>query len=224
MLIAVMVLSTFVGYSAKAALDTIYENVLKTSSAQALEEGSRPFNFRSLKLPAVGTGGEGSLADLSVYVARGSGKVYVRIDDAENPILNPDTQESVKLAVEVARQVSNRNTSNVNIFYDIESPTIVVGGRSATAALAIATISLLRNESLRPDALITATIEPDEKGTLGKVNGIEPKANAVRLAGYSTLVIARGSAENAAEIEGRTGIRIIEADTIFDAYEEMRAK
>ena len=223
-LILLAVFSMLLGYSTKSSLDTVFENVLKSSSQAALDEGARPFNERELKLPAVGNDGEGALADLRVYLARGSGKVYVRID-LENPILNPDSQESVKIAVDVAKQVSNRNTSNVNIYYDIESTTQVVGGRSATAALAIATISLLRNETLRPGVLISATIESDDKGSLGKVNGILEKAKAAKAGGFSELIIAPGCTEDkGASIASQTGLKITEAETIFDAYQLMKAK
>lgn len=223
-LVLLAVFSTILGYSTKSSLDTVFENVLKTSSQAALNEGARPFNERELRLPAVGNDGEGSLADLRAYLARGSGKVYVRID-TENPILNPDSQESVKIAVDVAKQVSNRDTSNVNIYYDIESSTQVVGGRSATAALAIATIALLRNETLRPGVLISATIESDDKGSLGKVNGILAKAQAAKAGGFSELIIAPGAAEDhGASVESQTGIEITEAETIFDAYQLMKAK
>ncbi len=220
-LIAITLLSTFVGYSMKGALDTVFENVLKTSSQQALEEGARPFNERDLKLPAVSGNGTGALADLRVYLARGSGKVYVGID-TQNPILNPDTQDSVKIAVDVAKQVSNRDTSKVNIYYDIESKTAAVGGRSATAALAVATIALLRNETLKSGTLISATIEQD--GKLGPVTGVMEKALAAKDAGFSELIIAPGSAvEGAKTVEAQTGITITESDNIFDAYDKMKA-
>ncbi len=223
-LIIVAVFATLLGYSMKGALDTVYENFLQTTTSHALEEGAKPFAYRELKLPAVGQNGQGALADLRVYMARGTGKVYVQID-TQNPILNPDTQMSVKLAIDVAKQVSNRDTSGVNLYYDLESKTEVVGGRSATAALAIATISLLRNESLRPDTLITGTLEPDEQGTIGSVKGILAKAIAAKNAGYARLVVPKGeSFDDGTDVARATGMEIVEAETIFDAYNAMKAK
>lgn len=212
------------GYTFKSTFDDVFSNYLHQTRLEGLNEGAKPFNERTTMLPAVGIDGNGYLAELKAYVSRGSGKVYVRID-TENPILNPDTQTSVRLALNVARQVANRDTSNVNLYYDLVSPSGVVGGKSAGAALAITTIALLRNESLRKDALITGTLEPDEKGTIGKVNGIFLKAKAAKNAGYKTLLVPIGtSIERGVNVEKVTNIQIIEVNDILEAYEQMREK
>ena len=257
-LVVCVLFSVVLGYSLKEDVDNLYVSAASVSKKVAAAEtrgietgaqaGAVPFRSINLKLPAVDRSGAGQLADLSVELGRGQGKVFIRMDEG-SPLLNPDTQKSIKIALNIARQIAQRDTSNVNVYYDISTSTSLVGGESAGAAMTVATIALLRNESLRSDTLVTGTVEADEKGTIGTVGGILGKAKAVAAAGYKRLLVPKGESvlsqysrktcsfiyangeiqQNCQEESGGSrvadaaGIEVVEVADIFEAYNEMRA-
>ncbi len=142
-----------------------------------------------LRLPAVDRQKRGAFANLSVEVGNGDGRVFVRMD-AENPLINPETQNSLRTAIHVARQVTGIGLEDKNLYYSIAAPSDVVGGKSAGAAVAVATIAVLRGEQLRSDAVITGTIEAN--GSIGQVGEILAKAVAAKEAGYLLFLVPVG--------------------------------
>ncbi|PIO06434.1 hypothetical protein COT29_01135 [Candidatus Micrarchaeota archaeon CG08_land_8_20_14_0_20_59_11] len=168
----------------------------------------------TLGLPAVDLEGAGALANLTVTVSDGDGSVFVRFDSAK-PLINTETQSSLRLALDVAGKLTRENLSKRNVYYSISAPSDVVGGYSAGAAAAIATIAALRSEELRDDTLVTGRLGSDD-GKIAPVGKVEEKAVAVREAGYSVLLVPKG--EGAEE----EGLRIIEVSTVAEAYALMR--
>jgi uncharacterized protein len=90
------------------------------------------------------------------------------------------------MAKRVAQNITNVDINDYNIIYNIYANASVIGGESAGAALTIATIAALENQTLRDDVIITGTINHD--GTIGPVQGILPKAKAAR-ANNATLFL-----------------------------------
>ena len=151
-----------------------------------------------LRLPAVDSQKRGSLANLSVESAPGSGRVFVRMD-SDNPLMNPETQNSLRTAIDVARRLTADGFADKNIFYSISASSDIVGGKSAGAAMAVATIALMGGNQLRTDAVITGTIEAN--GSIGQVGEILAKARAVRDAGYSLFLVPLGEATTTQQVE-----------------------
>lgn len=145
----------------------------------------------SVKLLGVDERGEGQLADLLVELVPGNGRVFVSLDPRTNPALQDETQESLKIAVEVARRHASADAvKSFDLRYTLTAPTQVVGGKSAGAAIAVATIALLNGKKLRGDVVITGGI--DELGRLTRVGGVLPKAIAARKAGFKRLIVPQG--------------------------------
>jgi predicted S18 family serine protease len=198
-----------------------------------------------LKLPAVDRNDQGALADLIVERSSGDGAVFVRFS-GNSPLINPDTQTSLRTALEVAQRVSGKTLAGKNLYYSISTSSDVVGGKSAGAAMAVATIAVLKGEALRPDALITGTIESD--GGIGQVGKVYQKALALKAEGYNLFVVPEGEGkqsvpteqcEEKTEPDGtqsrecttvytvvdvgkEAGISVVEAKTVREAYALMK--
>ncbi len=113
---------------------------------------------------------EGISADLYVEVASGYGRIFVET----MPLTEIDTQASARLAANVACDiVSNMedgpDCDGLDFFYVLRSDYTMVGGPSAGAAMAVATLAELLNKSLASNVMMTGTINPD--GTVGAVGG-----------------------------------------------------
>jgi len=185
-------------------------------SNAALNEAAtaQPSYTITLGLPAVDLEGAGALANLTVTVTDGDGSVFVRFDSGK-PLINTETQSSLRLALGVAELLTKENLSGKNVYYSITAPSDVVGGHSAGAAAAIATIAALRGEELRNDTLITGRLGSGD-GSIASVGRIAEKAAAVREAGYSVLLVPKGEGVD------EEGLRVVEVSTVAEAYALMR--
>ena len=152
----------------------------------------------SLKLPAVDRQNKGALADLKVRSAPGTGRVFLQFD-SENPLMNPETQESLRIALAVAKQVSGKPLEGKDLFYSFVTGSDVVGGHSAGAALAVASIAVLREEELNPRVLVTGRVSWD--GRIGQVGQILAKAEAVKAAGYTKFLVPPGESVQQVQVQ-----------------------
>ncbi|VVB68187.1 Archaeal Lon protease [Candidatus Norongarragalina meridionalis] len=168
----------------------------------------------TLGLPAVDLEGAGALATLAVTVTDGDGSVFVRFDSSK-PLINTETQSSLRLALDVAERLTKENLSKKNIYYSITAPSDAVGGHSAGAAAAIATIAALRGEELKNDTLVTGKLGSGE-GSIAQVGRVEEKAAAVKTAGYTTFLVPKGEGVE------EDGLRVVEVSTVAEAYALMR--
>lgn len=198
-----------------------------------------------LLLPAVDDAGRGRLAEILVEASPGSGKAFIAFQE-DTPLLSPDTQESLKIAIELGKLLATRDVNKLDLKYTMNAPSAIVGGKSAGAAVAVATIALLQGTQLRGDTLITGGI--DASGNILRVGGILEKARAVKEAGFRKLVVPPGEKtafvvrEECAEervpggvfrrcqarsvqvdVASEVGIEIAEASDMREALAEMRA-
>ena len=187
------------------------------------------YNSAHTHLVGVTKSGEemkGVVASLTVEVHNGSGRVFVET----NPLTQIDTQASARLAKEVACEVLNINCSNYDFFYIVNSDYEIVGGPSAGAAMAAATIAALQGVNISKDVLITGTINP--AGSIGPVGGILSKAEAAYSIGAKVLLIPKGESIYYNETTGEKinitylaeknwGLKVVEVDNIYQAYEYL---
>ncbi|MCD6477920.1 MAG: hypothetical protein J7K87_02870 [Candidatus Aenigmarchaeota archaeon] len=154
-------------------------------------ENYKIFSEVKTKLVAVNQNGDGVLTNLTVRAIPGNGRVLV---DVESILFWIDTQQSIQIAKKVAEDYIERNITNADITYTIDIPnTTLVGGPSAGAAFAVATIAVIENKTIRNDTVITGTIESD--GKIGQVGGIIAKGKAVKEAGYGHFLVPMGQGE-----------------------------
>jgi uncharacterized protein len=132
---------------------------------------------------AVTGDGRGVLGKVVVEIKKGDGKVLVNT----NPFLEPDTQLSANIAVNVAEKFTQKSLKDRDVIFDFEVESQVVGGPSAGAAMALALISALENQSIRSDIVVTGTILPD--GSIGQIGGVAEKADGASRLGIKTFFV-----------------------------------
>ncbi|MBI4018265.1 MAG: hypothetical protein HY368_01525, partial [Candidatus Aenigmarchaeota archaeon] len=106
-------------------------------------------------LPAVDTRGNGVIGLLRTSVKPGKGGVSV---DIANVLSYLDTQQSAKIAADVARDYTGVDTASLDITYAIEVNATAVEGTSAGAAMAVSVVAALQNRSLNNTVMMTGTI------------------------------------------------------------------
>lgn len=101
-----------------------------------------------------------------------------------------------------------------------------IDGPSAGALMTIGVLAASRGDTLRPDATMTGTINPD--GMIGPVGGIAHKIDGAAKAGKKLMVIPAGIASQRDENTGqpddlvdrgrRAGVKVVHALDIYTAY------
>lgn len=104
-----------------------------------------------------------------------------------------------------------------------------IDGPSAGGILTVGLLSLLRGEPLRSEVTMTGTISPN--GAIGAVGGVPEKIKAAIKAGYTTILIPRGSdvmvtgtdgtESTLAKSSSRGGVTVIPVSTVQEAYEHF---
>jgi uncharacterized protein len=179
-----------------------------------------------MQVPAVArtdTGYIGVMSKLVVTVAApGSGVVYVSAD----PLTELDMQAAARMAALVATAVTGYDYYSFDYFIRIESNTTIVGGPSASGAMAVAIMAALRGKTVRSDLSMTGMVDPD--ATLGPVGGIPEKLIAAADSGVKVFVIPAGqeqaldlntgSTVDVVKLGREKGVKVVVAKTVVDAY------
>ncbi|MDD5417811.1 MAG: hypothetical protein PHW96_02895 [Candidatus Nanoarchaeia archaeon] len=153
-----------------------------------------------IKIPGVRVTSDGSyqglLADLYVEIHDGNGRTFVDT----MPLTEVDTQAGARLARQVSCDLLADSADSVvddcskyDFFYIIRSEYSMIGGPSAGASMAVATMSAMLNKTINPYTVMTGTINPD--GSIGPVGGILEKAYAVYLSGGKYFLIPKGQSK-----------------------------
>lgn len=180
----------------------------------------------TLEVPAVArteTGFIGVMSKLVVTVAApGHGIVYVSAD----PLTELDMQAAARMAALVATTLTGFDYYSFDYFIHVASNTSIVGGPSASGAMAVAIMAALRGAKIRPDFSMTGMVDPD--ATLGPVGGVPEKLLAAADAGVKVFVIPAGQEEavdlntgmkvDVVKLGAEKGVKVIPAKTIVDAY------
>jgi predicted S18 family serine protease len=127
----------------------------------------------------------GVLGKVHVELKEGNGDVLVNT----NPFVEPTTQYSVREAVKVAESYTNINISDSDIIISFDINGTLIGGPSAGAAIAAATIAVIEGRKVRQDVAITGTIE--EGGYIGQVGGVFDKTVAAEKNGMKLFLVPK---------------------------------
>ena len=129
----------------------------------------------TINIVAVTNDGKGMESQGNVEIAP-DGKGRVLFDT--NPFVEPDTQQSLETAAYVASVFTKKSLVDKDIIYSVSNAQAqLIGGPSAGAAFAVATIAAIEGKQIRQDAAITGTINKD--GSIGPIGGIVEKMNAL---------------------------------------------
>ena len=145
---------------------------------------------RSIELyaPAVtGESEEGVLSKVKLYIGYpGSGRVFF----SAYPLTELDTQAAARVAALVAASLAGVNYYDYDYYVVMESESMVVGGPSASALMAVGFLALILNKTVYTNVSMTGMVNPD--GTIGPVGGLKGKLEAVAKAGFKVFLIPIG--------------------------------
>lgn len=145
----------------------------------------------SIHVPAVDAEGNGIITRISVQAMPGTGRILTNIDKI---LFWVDTQHSIRLAKQVAENVTGLDTASYDLIYTITADASIIEGPSAGAAMTVATIAALEGRDIRGGVMITGSIEDD--GSIGSAAGIKEKATAARDRGATTFLIPEGAVQD----------------------------
>jgi uncharacterized protein len=106
-----------------------------------------------------------------------------------------------------------------------------IDGPSAGALMTVATLAVMRGDTLLPDVTMTGTINPD--GTIGPVGGIPDKVQAAIAAHQTCILIPTGERKSpnasrqlvdVVQEGARRGVTVTEVGNVYDAYTAMTGK
>ncbi|RLG13485.1 MAG: hypothetical protein DRN66_04100, partial [Candidatus Nanohalarchaeota archaeon] len=154
----------------KSALSPFYENTVR------------------MKLPAVMIDGTGIMTTALLKITEGEGNIFFNFN---NVLISPDTEQSIRNAINVASDVTGVSTGNLDFYFTLSNINAsMLEGSSAGAAFCIAVISALENKSLNHDVILTGSLNHD--GTIGLVSGIKEKAIIARKTGAKLFLVPYG--------------------------------
>lgn len=160
---------------------------LQAAQPSLQEIASQEVLYSTMRVLAVrGDTGKGVVGHVTAEIRPGKGRVLINT----NPFVEPDTQQSAEMAVKIAQLVTNNSLKDRDVIFSFSAESQLVGGPSAGAAMAIATIAALEKKTLRADVALTGTIEAD--GRIGFVEGVIEKAEAAAQDGVKTFLVPKG--------------------------------
>lgn len=172
----------FIGFMANSKTTIIYEgpdygNIAKFSG-NAMERTA------SIMVPAVDENKTGLTTYLTVEIVPGKGRILANIDKM---LFKEDTQNSFRIARNVAEEKTGIDLSDYDIVYTIKTDATEIEGPSAGAAITIATIAALTGRDVKKNVMITGAINHD--GTIGPVSNVLEKAVAAGKMGIKTFLV-----------------------------------
>ena len=143
-------------------------------------------HMRLLAVTETSNGDVGGIADLFLEIKPGTGRVFLETF----PLTKLDTQISTRFAKEIACDFLDANCGKYDFFYTITADSSIIGGPSAGSAIAVLTVSLIKDVPLNDEVAVTGTI--NSGGVIGPVGGIEAKIDAAEGVGMKKVLIPIG--------------------------------
>jgi uncharacterized protein len=170
----------------------------------------------------------GAVANLDLEIEPGSQRVFLETF----PLTKITTQISMRFAQQVACKELDIDCSEKDFFFTVRALPGIVGGPSAGSAAAVLAASMLTNLRLRNDTAITGTI--NSGGVIGAVGGVKQKIEAAAGAGFTRVLIPRGTKMYRDNDTNETtdlvqygkllGLDIIEVSTLQEALHEYTGR
>jgi uncharacterized protein len=188
--------------------------VLSTSSVFAYIESGR------IGLLTVAEGDNqtierGGVADLFLTIKPGTGRIFID----SFPLSKLDTQITMRFASEIACDFLEMDCAQLDFFYTIRANTAIVGGPSAGAAATVLTISMLDDQELDQETIMTGTI--NSGNLVGPVSGISPKVIAAQTNGYTKVLIPKWGNLT---VDGVVLVNVIAVSSLEEALFEFTGK
>ena len=145
---------------------------------------NRPSHIKLLAVSQLGNKSlVGRTADLYLDIKPGSGQVFMDTF----PLTKLDTQISTRFARNIACKESHVDCSKYDFFYIIRASSPIVGGPSASGAIAALTLAKLNGLKIDENVAMTGTI--NSGALIGPVGGLREKIKAAADSGIKTVII-----------------------------------
>ncbi|BEP18529.1 CGP-CTERM sorting domain-containing protein [Pyrofollis japonicus] len=212
-----------------SATSIVFLSLVMLQASLIGASAQRPYQWMTtveMLVPAVAETPSGYIGVASKLVVRvaypGSGTVYFSAD----PLTELDTQAAARIAAIVAATLAGKNFYMYDYFVHLEANSTIVGGPSASGAMAVAILAALRGKTIPQNFSMTGMIDPDT--TLGPVGGIPQKLEAMAEKGVKVFVVPVGQSialdlntgryVNVTALGENLGVKVIEAKTVLEAY------
>jgi len=129
----------------------------------------------------------GETADLFLETRPGSGRVFLETF----PLTKMDTQISTRFAKEIACNYFELDCDEYDFIYTIKSPSSIIGGPSAGAAISVLTTTVLEDLEFEKTMTVTGTI--NSGGIVGPVGGLKSKIEAAAEEDLKVVLIPKGT-------------------------------
>jgi len=166
---------------------------------------------------------EGVIMVAEIELRIGEGRSLI----STQPRVGIDLQTSLETAILVAENTLRLSLENIDIILTIKSEEEIdiVDGPSAGAAITVALMAAIQNQTINPNIYITGTINSD--GTIGPVSVLLEKALAAAENGAEEFLVPQGqsivkeiSIEEYLRQQGYNTV-VIEVFTIHQAYQRF---
>lgn len=158
---------------------------------------------------------KGQVVDLYLEVYPGQGRVFID----SYPLTKLDTQVSTRFANRFACDYANVDCSKIDFIYTIRSNSPIIGGPSASAAIAALTIAKLTNSHINESVALTGTL--NSGGIIGEVGGVKNKILAAKNAGINIVLIPKGTWNEEIIGDVLSNVADINADIEIDDNENI---
>jgi len=128
---------------------------------------------------------EGIIMTVHLELREGEGRLLINTE----PKIGIDLQTSANTAILVAEELTNQSLKTTDVILTViaDSETEILDGPSAGAAITVALLAAINDETADPNILMTGTINHD--GSIGKVGGLIEKAMATARFGSKKLLV-----------------------------------
>ncbi len=171
---------------------TVRTQETPTQEVNNIEQIAVPLETIELLLPGINPNGEGVTTKVIVQRTNGTGRAFLNFGESQ-PLMSEQTQTSFQNAIKVARHFDTETTQRFaqsDLLYTFGSNTQELAGKSAGAAMAVATIALLKGDELNESVAITGSVNAN--GSIGKVGGVMAKALALKKKEVELFLIPQG--------------------------------
>ncbi|MFQ3319025.1 MAG: putative S18 family serine protease [Natronomonas sp.] len=159
----------------------------KTERLATLASSSVGTSSVQYALPATDGNGNGIVVRFTVAVTPGAGDIYVGLDNVE---VRHDIQLAIREATELAGDMSDSSLDGRDVLVSFTPPgddRMALRGKSWEAGLTAGLISILSDQSLTTNTLVTGLVGTE--GTLLPVGNIDAKARGAREFGADQLFV-----------------------------------
>jgi predicted S18 family serine protease len=137
--------------------------------------------------------------------------------------LEQDSKDAARTAVIAACRVLAEDPRTWRVTFKEVSNAYMIGGPSASGAIATALVAAVRGTTLLPGVVMTGAI--DSEGRITSVGDLPAKIRAAAAAGLSTILIPAGQARTREWdlwlLSESLNVTLVEVATIEEAYKQM---